>query len=159
MKPLPPGECLVCSAPFQPTRPWHRFCSNRCRHEAWDSGEHPKVLAETACTYCGLPCDTIDHVPPRVARDWIVEFNLEKRYPFIEVAACRECNSALGAKPLWTVGQRKQFIKRYLKRKYAKYLKIPEWSDSEIARLGARMQQYVIQGLAMQEVANERIRY
>jgi hypothetical protein len=41
---------------------------------------------------------------------------------------------------LWTIDLRKRFIKRALRSKYRRFLRMPEWTDSEPATLGASLQ-------------------
>lgn len=110
------------------------------------------------CVYCGMPADSIDHIPPRAYREFIAAQGLQKRYPFIEVIACRECNSALGARALWTVAARKKRIAQYLRRKYAKYLAIPDWTPAEAEEMGTGMLgTYIRHGLIVRDVTRERI--
>ena len=150
---LPERACLVCSRLFQPTRAWHKFCSHACREDATRN----ERLADYVCVYCGLLGDSIDHVPPLSVRRRLVELGLGPRYPCVEVRACRECNSALGSRPYWTVALRTQFIKRWLKRRYAKYLKIPNWSDRDLAQMVPHMQDYVLNGLAVKALTERRL--
>jgi hypothetical protein len=103
--------------------------------------------------------DSVDHVPPRAARPQIIALGLASRYPFQEVPACRECNSALGYAGPWHLAQRKVWIKRWLRRRYAKYLRIPMWTDSELGRLGPQFQQFVIAGLARKAEVEHRLRW
>ncbi|MBK9497716.1 MAG: hypothetical protein IPO08_25040 [Xanthomonadales bacterium] len=111
------------------------------------------------CTYCGMPADSIDHIPPRAYREFIRAQGLEARYPFIEVMSCRECNSALGARALWTVPVRKRRIAAYLKRKYAKYLRIPDWTPAEAEEMGGGMLgSYIREGLIVRDVTRDRIK-
>lgn len=111
------------------------------------------------CTYCGMPADSIDHIPPRAYREFIAAQGLQARYPFIEVMSCRECNSALGARALWTVPLRKQRIVAYLKRKYAKYLAIPDWTPAEAEEMGdGVLGSYIREGLIVRDVTRDRIK-
>ncbi len=149
--------CLVCGTAFRAKRDWQRFCSDRCRSIAWRSKEFR--LAEQACAYCGSVADTRDHIPPIVARKKLEELGIANRYVFTEVWCCRECNSLLNCRALWTVEQRKKWIKQQLRRRYAKYLKIPDWGDSELMALRPLLQQHTIHGLAVREWTKARIAY
>jgi 5-methylcytosine-specific restriction endonuclease McrA len=125
------------------------YCSDRCRYADWAEGFGDRRDIKP-CWYCGVPSDTIDHIPPRKIRDFLVERKMTQ-YPFVELWACRECNLLLGARTIWDVHRRKAFIKKALKRKYRRYLNIPPWSDAEISRLGPGLQPVVLHGLAMRE--------
>lgn len=129
------GHCIFCQKPFKARR-GKKFCSDMCRSLHWQQQLKNSDAVPVACVYCGAPAQSIDHVPPRDARPFIAEFDLLTKFPYVEVDACGECNSALGNRALWTIKERKTFIKQYLKRKYSRYLKLPEWEDCEISELG-----------------------
>lgn len=111
------------------------------------------------CVYCGAAGTTVDHVPPQSARSRILEFGLVARYPFQEVRACGECNSVLGARGLWTLTERRRFIKQALRRRYADVLRIPDWTDTELAQLSNGLRGYVLSGLYVREFVRERVAY
>ena len=154
-KKLAKALCVYCRREFQPTRAWHSFCSTSCRLQSQRSDRS----TEYACCYCGLSCTGIDHVPPTSVRPTLVDLGLDTRYPFVEVRCCNECNSLLGARPLWTVSQRKAFMKKRLKRRYSKYLNIKDWSDSEMAQMSREMQEYIEHGLAVRALTRARLDY
>jgi hypothetical protein len=118
-----------------------------------------RSAVEGQCFYCGVVADTEDHVPPRTVRPILLAEGLADRYPFIEVPCCRECNSVLGARCVWTLPERKRFIKKALRRRYRKWLAVPDWSESEIGRLGPMLQRAVLHGLAMRDLTLERLRF
>jgi len=105
-----------------------------------------------------MPADTKDHVPPKAVRAIILQEHAT-RWPFVEVPACHECNSALGARPPWTVSERKQTVKQYIRRKYRRYLRIPEWSDAELAEHDARstLGSYIYEGVIIQRLTKQRL--
>ena len=113
----------------------------------------------TPCTYCGLPASTTDHVPPITARPRIAALGLARRYPNVEVPACHECNCALLGTRGWSVRERKAIIKERLQHRYAKHLRIPPWTDNELAQLGPNLQMYVGGGLEKQRVVKDRLRW
>ena len=98
-------------------------------------------------------------MPPRSVRQFILDSGLAVRYPFVEVRCCQECNSALGDRPLWTLTQRKEFVRQWLKRRYKKYLNIPEWTDSQLAHVEGDMRDHVLHGLAVQELIRKRLQH
>lgn len=112
-----------------------------------------------ACFYCGLPADSKDHVPPVSARPVLFE-QLGKDCPeFLEVWACRECNCLLGARALWTVSERKRFIKKKLRARYKKVLAMPHWSEDEIAVLGPNAKQFILRNLLIQRITMARLKW
>lgn len=111
------------------------------------------------CVYCGVVGNSIDHVPPRSARERIVALGLKHQYPFYEVRACRECNSVLGARGLWTLTSRRDYIKKTMRRRYADILRIPDWTDSELAQMSEGMRGYVLNGIYVRDFIKERIAY
>lgn len=154
-KRLPDRSCQTCRAVFTPTRPWQQFCSYTCRQEAHKGYR----LAEYRCHYCGLVSDTVDHVPPRSVRPSVSLLPNADKFPFVEVHACRECNCALGRLALWTLGERKRYIKKWLKRRYKKVLATPDWSDQELAGLAPHMRDYVVNSIAVRDVVRQRIEW
>lgn len=109
------------------------------------------------CHYCGAIADSLDHVPPVAAREMLNSLGI--RYSVKDVSCCRECNSAIGANGPFSLRSRRQIAKEHLIRKYRSYLEIPEWTDSELARMGDRMQQYINAGLNIKEYILARIRW
>lgn len=111
------------------------------------------------CEYCGMPADSLDHVPPQAVRPFLAESWLKDRYPFVEVWACRECNCILGSRALFTVSARAAFIKKALAKRYAKFLRTPEWTDAELSKLGYVLQKIVINAIVMKELVKSRIKW
>lgn len=83
----------------------------------------------------------------------------ETRFPFLVVPCCRECNVGLGAKTLWTVRERKEYIKRWLEKRYASYLRIPGWEEDELNEMGHSLQTAVLQGLLIRNQTRQRLRW
>ena len=152
-KRLPDRACLVCARMFSPTRTWHMFCSSSCRFDS----HRNEAQQEYACVYCGLGGDSVDHVPPSSVRPSLIALGIASRYPFVEVRCCRECNSLLGNRAYWTVPQRKHYIKAQLKRRYLKFLRIPDWTELELARLSLTLRDHTLHGLAVRDITRQRI--
>ena len=110
------------------------------------------------CVYCGMPADSVDHVPPRYMRAQLSQLEL-KAMTVIEVPACRECNCALGARPLLTVGHRRAWIKEWLKKRYRTYLNIPNWTEEELAEFGIGLRGKVRRGMAIRDNVRNRIQW
>jgi hypothetical protein len=117
------------------------------------------ALAEWRCYYCGQIGDSIDHVPPTSARLRIIALGLRNEYPFVEVRACRECNSALSLQGGWTLAERKRYIKRWLVRRYGRLLGMPEWSHEELLALGRGLAGYVSSGIYKKQEIERRLRW
>lgn len=131
--------CLTCGKAFKEKRAGRkRFCSDSCRALHWRQG-----VSATPCYYCGCPAGTIDHIPPRSIRPFLIAEKLDNKYPFVEVDACQECNNLLGARTLWTAKKRKKFIKRALRLRYKKFIRQPDWSQEELKALGRSLRSYV----------------
>lgn len=141
-------NCRHCSKPIK--RPKHGgYCSDMCSYKAWKETAEP-------CTYCGMPANTIDHVPPISARPILTSMGVS-RWDFLEVPSCHECNSAIGAKALWTVRERKQWIKGFLSKKYKRILKMPNWTEEEISELGRGLKDHVEAFTALKKLTIGRV--
>lgn len=89
----------------------------------------------------------------------MVELGLAGRYPFFEVPSCLECNSLLGARGLWRFTERRDYIKKRLRRRYADILRIPDWTDTELAQLDPGLRGFVLEGLYVREFIWQRLSY
>lgn len=151
------GSCALCGRMF-PLRPNKRYCSDRCRFKAWASGKTDPEIPP--CHYCGMPADTVDHVPPRSVRPIILQ-QAATRWPFLEVPACHECNCLLGNREPWTIVARKKVIKEKLKRRYRRYLKIPDWTPQELEANPPRglLGSYIHEGVMIKAVTLARLKW
>ena len=86
-------------------------------------------MVETAdlprCHYCGVIATSIDHVPPLSVRAMLAGSGAIENYAIKDVPACHECNSAIGANAPFHLVDRKRIAKNHIRRKYARYLRIP----------------------------------
>lgn len=115
-----------------------------------------ETLGELSCCYyCGHIASTVDHVPPKTARDRLLSQGL--RFNAVELPACQECNSALGNQALWTQTERKAYVKAWLRKRYRKVLTMPPWTEQEISELGERLQDYIRASLAHQADLRRRL--
>lgn len=148
-------SCVVCGKEIRVSRRGRkRFCSAACRSLQWRSGK-----VSDPCYYCGCPSTSIDHVPPQNSRREIFLQNLQSKYPFSEVRSCRECNSLLGARGLWTLPSRKKFIRRTLRLRYKKLLKMPDWEPEQLDELGETLRSQVQAGIIMKKILLARLRW
>ena len=105
------------------------------------------------CIYCGLFAEEKDHIPPIY---WI------RDHPDVDcvlVWSCKECNRVLSSQPLYTIEERCKFIIKKYKRKYAKYLRIPNWSTKELSDIDEDFRLYILDGLAKRRSIRERIKH
>ena len=104
------------------------------------------MFAPHVCTYCGVPADTFDHVPPvTVAYELTREWLDKNGYGLWLVPACRQCNTRLGAKRVLTVEHRAKAIWNRLHRDLEK-VRSAEWTMEELMELGPRLGAYVRAG-------------
>lgn len=153
--------CKFCGSPVNRKRKWQEFCSDTCRWRSWAT-THPRTRIQAAkevppCYYCGLPADTVDHIPPKTIRERLRDIGMENRYPCHEVQACHECNSALGGRPIFTLPERKRFVKAWLRRRYARVLATPPWTDSELKEIGYTLRTMILSRALMAEIIRARI--
>lgn len=111
------------------------------------------------CAYCGVPATSIDHVPSRASRQQLVAVGLAGQYRFYSVPACLECNCALGKHGGFTLSARREWVKRWLQRRYQHVLRIPDWSDSELAQAAPAFRNYILKGVVLREWVQSRISY
>ncbi len=113
------------------------------------------------CTYCGVPAETIDHTIPKcvvkAAGDAGINLSSLSRIRYLTVHACGECNSALGSRIFPTLSERRDAAKAHIRRKYACYLKMPNWTEDELADMGPIAQHDIRLGLARKEWAKARL--
>jgi len=117
------------------------------------------ALAEWVCLYCGEIGDSVDHVPPSSTRPAIIELGLRHEYPFVEVRACRECNSALSDQGFWTTAERKRYMKRWIVNRYARILGMPEWAPEELLDLGYNLSIHVLTSVYKKQRIERRLRF
>jgi hypothetical protein len=140
--------CRRCGKQFR-FRAGKHYCSDICRVTTW------RETAQ-ACFYCGVPADTVDHVPPRIARPLLIEHNVT-RWKFVEVPACQECNSYLGARQPWDLAGRKAMMKQFLRRRYRAFVEMPEWTDEEKTALGRGLSDFVTESQVLARLIRARL--
>ena len=132
--------------------------SARRRALNWAYAVWPK--ATDACAYCGLVADTYDHVPPLSLVHALGREHFEsRRIALYLVPACRECNSCLSSVPHTSVLERRAHMKRVLRRRYAKVLRMPRWSEEEMVGLGRGLVDMIRGANAVRELTKRRIEW
>lgn len=112
--------------------------------------------ATEACTYCGMPADTRDHVIPRAARGAVAP-DVLLRVPDT-VPCCRECNSLAGDRIVCeSVAEKREEIQFLLRLRYRRLLALPDWGSEELAELGPAMRRSVRARLRERDTVLERL--
>jgi hypothetical protein len=111
------------------------------------------------CFYCGLPASTIDHVIPISYIEQILDIDGAIPRPLYKVSACTECNCLSSSNVFNSIDDKKAFVKRRLKRRYAKYLNMPHWDQSEINKLGYNLKSNVLNANKIKEQTQKRLQY
>ena len=86
-----------------------------------------------------------------------VEHFESKRVDLWLVPACHECNCLLGRFPGLTVTARRSRIKATLRRRYAKILRLADWTEEEMAPMGRGMQDIIRNGMVLKLWVKRRI--
>lgn len=110
------------------------------------------------CFYCGVPAETVDHVPPlsRVD-DYEAMCLVHERY--VKVPCCKECNMLAGSTVQESIIQRKELVADKLAKRHASDIRAPEWDKEELASLTGRLRGYVAAAGRRQKRALDRINY
>lgn len=121
------------------------------------------LVESTPCTYCGLPADSVDHVVPRhlleradaAGLDLFRVFRMQRW----TVPACRECNSIIGARIFKTLAERRAAAHKGIRKKYAALLRIPDWSEDDLAEMGPRAREDIRHAIRARDGVRERLRW
>lgn len=115
------------------------------------------------CTYCGVPADSEDHVVPRhlLARAGELEMDLSQvmRMQTWVVPACRECNSIIGGQLFATIKERRECAHKGIRKKYASYLRVPNWSEEDLEEMGPDAQREIIAAIKVRDWVKTRLRW
>jgi hypothetical protein len=104
---------------------------------------HPGV-----CVYCGWISDDLDHIAARA---------LSGEHRFV-VPACRRCNCVLQVHPTVSIRGRSLWLAERERAKGRKLLRMPGWSDAEIARFGRAIQDDLLRRMAAKGLLVDRLR-
>jgi len=115
------------------------------------------------CYYCGQISDTIDHVVPQstllqlaTLEDTEITYKV-LRQRALKVPACRECNCLLSDSLQDTLAERKAFLKKKLRKRYARLLEIPQWEEGELDELGRNLNDYIRNSIKKKRLIRFRI--
>ena len=113
------------------------------------------------CYYCGAFATSVDHVVPQhlLKRAASAELNLARvmRINLWEVPSCRECNSLIGGAVFRDLPARVKYLKGRLRKRYAKILRMPRWTEEELRELGPELQRYVRMCTLARQAIQERV--
>lgn len=84
------------------------------------------------CAYCGEYGSEVEHVVPRVSK-----------LPTYTVLACRECNGTAGDRLFASFPEKQSFILAQYKKRYARVLRLPEWTEDEIDEMGYALRKQI----------------
>lgn len=128
--------------------------------------QRSEYIPETICYSCGEDATGIDHVVPQamlqtlsMLEDAEVTAILVRFNRRLTVPCCGDCNSTLSNSYQDTLEKRKAELKRRLRRRFKKFIEMPDWTDRELSQLGYRLQQHVIGAVAKKEMILRRLRY
>jgi len=108
------------------------------------------------CTYCGIPSETLDHIPP-ISHVQYFSDKAKDTFSFFKIPSCLECNSALNSLTLYTVAERKHYIKKHITKKYKKALRVPYWDEEELKELHPTMREEIRKANKQSSWVKERI--
>ena len=108
---------------------------------------HTEPYGPDVCVYCGDPANTIDHVCPvwHVTRlfDDLADHLHSLRHGLLTVPCCRDCNGALGGFIAYCISEKRDELKRRLRRKYQRLLGEYDWQPEELEELGYSLRGYI----------------
>jgi len=138
--------------------------SNRRWRSIW-IGNHSIWGTKNVCYYCGQQADSIDHVIPQavlrelsaLGDEYVTKEMLGKRA--LKVWACRECNSLAGCSLQDSLPERRDFVKKKLRKKYKRIIELPQWEEGEIEEMGYNLQVFIRSSAKWKDFIKQRIAY
>lgn len=109
------------------------------------------------CTYCGRLADTMDHAVPRHLMERAEEIGYRPQRRKFLVPACHECNTALGGRIHLTLAERRQDAKEAIRRRYERALRMPHWTETELAQLSLSLQREIRMTQRVREETERRL--
>src|ERR1700745_3610264 len=102
-----------------------------------------RKIEDELCIYCGDTAHVRDHVPPKKWLRLFAKHNTYLTENRVIVPACKDCNATLSAHPLFTIAERRAFIRTRLWHRFKKLLACPGWKDSELEELGPSLKRHI----------------
>ena len=97
------------------------------------------------CVYCGQSAETKDHVPA-VSTAWAfgTDYFRSQGIPLLVYPSCQECNKTLGAySRRFDLKARAAHVYEKYGKKYARFMKQPEWEHDELEELDYSLRSYI----------------
>lgn len=111
------------------------------------------LLYGFCCVYCGNTTDiTRDHVIPV---SWESEKRSYKKGDTIK--SCRECNSHLGDKLIFSVPDRAAYLLSTYSKKYSKLLKTEDYTDEELSEMDFNLKSMIRSNMNQKEFVKTRM--
>lgn len=141
-----------------------RGASSTNGRRCWDADAQfeyaVSALDAGACVYCGRPGTTLDHVTPvsfvAPALAAGVRFSDGSLW---KVPACPECNSMAGSMVFRSFDTKRSWLHDAIRRKYAKELRVPDWTEEELAELGGKTRREVRVAGRIAELTRQRLNW
>ena len=111
----------------------------------------PQGQVGDPCAYCGLPSNTMDHVPPIHYFTRLSDLGITPDQDPVLLPACHECNAVLGGALAFTVVARRQKVRDRLRRKYRAQLQMPEWDAEDLDEMAPEMARDILAHLKFRE--------
>ena len=110
-------------------------------------GDHNRYV----CHYCGMPANTLDHIPP------VASYNgNDERF---RVPACSECNSLLRDVYHNKFPERRHYLKILLTKRYAGVLTTPKWTEQELNDLGPDLRESIQMSIKLKKIIDYRLSF
>lgn len=121
------------------------------------AGRYRSMAQARECQYCGQVATTIDHWVPRSVAYALKDVGTLTN--MIRVPACSECNGLARAVLFRTMGAKRRFIQAKLRRRYARLLTMPAWSESDKSEMEYAMREMIEAAEIQKSVIERRLRY
>jgi hypothetical protein len=106
---------------------------------------------QSVCLYCGAPKQLLDHVPAISETHKRGTDTLRKEgVRFLLVPCCTDCNCLLGARSLWFIEERFDYLIKAIDRKLNKLGAY--WSKEEINELGRGLREFIANNAKNREI-------
>ena len=94
------------------------------------------IFSRYSCTYCGDVAEDLDHVVPHSYASSTDKRSYKKTKV---VPCCKRCNSLLGNKHYFVIGERADYLFNTYKRNGDELLSLPEWTEEELEDMGTTL--------------------
>lgn len=117
------------------------------------AGLYKRISTNGLCAYCGLYATTLDHFVPVSVAAYVIVNPKDK----VLIPSCSECNGLAGSKLFKSVGAKRRYIRQRLRKRYARLLKMPDWADEELEKLGWTLRKSIEVALRQRDQVRQRL--